>query len=691
MTEFLFKHFQGPQNRGDLVWSHPNRRQIVVIDGVSGANPEKARALCLQWLQQQSANAMLRTELVVRSLDNLLRDNGAQAVFGMATHRQNNTVIVDIVGNLRIYELTPHQPVKSLRERDVSQPEQVLGQNSPLNPHRYQITLSYDTKYVFSSDGLNHAKMLEQLRFEQLEHNVRESLHVVREEDDWSAVIFPVDLSTEQADDESWLEALIGEPSADVAEHAVHKELARQAITSSALQGSRVVRNPFFKGAKSTREVDALFVTPLGLFFIEVKGHADDVELYVDSSDRNSMILHDNRSKPPRKIKDANPVRKGLEAIRNYQNALQSVAPELIPEARKTVVICFTSSHADVTCIDGNGASHNLPYHYGEALICDLKSMVPAIIKHAESWAGKKKKPLLSPAQINNICQRFLIDLDTNEVPQMLAPGLILDESKVIAEESTDYFTVLEASHYGDKVWAKRYKNDSFKRLDSGTSIARIAREVPVLQRLGRHRVPGIPYYYWHYHKGDDLIIFLEPGHPTNLLDWLQTNPSRAERLSAIKKLSHILSLISSFKSPAIVLRSINPKNIRISQQNHSCDTLDLQLINFELTQSDDIKTLPITARTQFDRLYQADEVLDSTAAVSQSADVFSFAMICAFILSGASPNKLKLQQKNEFSGLLSRSNLPPEDAELLTKGVHPNARYRPSMASLNKAIKLWS
>ncbi|RAJ92965.1 NERD domain-containing protein kinase family protein [Aliidiomarina maris] len=702
MQDFTFKHYQGPQNRGDLVWAHPNQRQVIVIDGVSGALPEHAAQICRQWLDAQLAGdgntepeqlANLRPEIVISALHQHLLANKAQAVFGMATRRKQQ-VSVDIIGNLRIYEMTPFGKPRSLRQRDTNQPEHALGQTQtggmPI-AERLVIDLNYDRKFLFCSDGLDHQRITDGgLRLQHLEHGVRDTLHELREEEDWSAVVFPVDHRVD-TNSESMAQVIIGEPSTDIAEHAVHQLLAEHVLKEPALQGSKLIRNPFIKGTRSSREIDALFVTPLGLFFIEVKGHAGDVELYVDSTDRNSLYLYDRNNPATPRVADSNPIHKCQEAIRDYQKGLSEQASEYHDlRARKSVVVCFTSTQAQVACIDRDAVRHALPYRQGEVVICDLKSLVQSILNEAKQWCGKRLKPQVSREEIDKICMGFQQPAAVAEGPQKLLPGLEFDANALIAEESTDYFKVYRARHYQDEVWAKRYISDSFKQLDGGAAQARIAREIPVLQRLGRHRVAGIPYYYWHYSQGADLIVFLEPGHPTNLLSWLEQGerPQRHARISVIQQLASTLHDIAQFQAPSIVLRSINPKNIRLACTPHK---VDIQLINFELIQSDDIKTLPVTARTHFDRLYQAAEVLDASAAVTSKADVYSFAMVCALVLGGKPPNKVQLQQRQGFRALLAACALPESDAALLTAALHPNPQQRPDMARIYQQVSQWT
>lgn len=686
MDSLIFKHFIGDFNRGDMVWSHPSQQQIVLMDGVSGALPETAVELCLNWLKEQPENRLLRSEVVIDELNRVLKSHNTQAVFCLATVKKSSEVIVDVIGNIRVYILKRYQTAQSLRDKDTIHPTEVLGQELTPIPARLKLLLSYDTKYLICSDGLSHSKILESdLKLPDLERNVKSTLEALQDEEDWSAVVFPVDKASGAIASSRIKEVLVGDPSTDAAEHEVHEQLAQQIFEQPALRGAKLVRNPFFKSKNSSREVDALLVSPLGLFFIEIKGHEGDVDLYVDSSDRNSMVLWNETTTPATKVHDANPVRKGIEAIRSFQRDLAVAADEVIPEARKTVVICFTSSHGKTTCIDGAGEQHALPYSYGEVLITDIPNLVSSILQRAKSWAGKRLKPLLSDEQIQKIANRFAYHPETTiNSPDYLLPGLTVNLTDEISDESSDYFKVYTASHYGDDVWAKRYIDDAFKRLDQGASAERVAREIPVLQRLGRHRVEGIPYYYWHYHSGDDLIIFLEPGYPTTLIDWLNNSPVRVSRIAVIKQLLVTLTQISAFSAPPIVLRSVNPRNIRISPNN------SVQLINFELVQSDDLKTLPVNARTQFDRLYQASEVLDASASVSSKADVYSAAMVVAYVLGGHVPQKVRLQQSNGFDSLLTQNNLPKQDSGLLKQALHENPQQRPSMDVLNERISQW-
>ncbi|MCK7460410.1 NERD domain-containing protein kinase family protein [Idiomarina aminovorans] len=686
MNSLVFKHFIGSFNRGDMVWSHPSQRQLVLLDGVSGALPEHAVKLCREWLQEQPENRLFRPEVIIDELNALLAKHKCQAAFCLATVKKTNEVIVDIIGNIRVYELKRYQPAESLRDKDMIHPTEVLGQALTPIPSRLCLPLSYDTKYLICSDGLSHTKIIDNgLRLDDIERNVKSKLDALKEENDWSAIVFPVDSTNEFSDSRHVDEVIIGDPSTDAAERQVHQQLAQQIMANPVLKGAKLVRNPFFKGKNSSREVDALLISPIGIFFIEVKGHEGDVELYVDSSERKSMVLWDRTTKPATKVRDANPVRKGIEAIRTFQHDLANSAGELIPEARKTVVICFTSSHGQATCIDGAGKRYPLPYSYGEAVVTDAHNLVSAIISRAKSWVGKRLKPLLSDEQIQKIADRFTHQREeTENNPGYLLPGLTVDLTQEISGESSDYFKIYEASHYDDEVWAKRYIDDAFKRLDQGASAERVAREIPVLQRLGRHRVEGIPYYYWHYQNGNDLIIFLEPGYPTTLIDWLKKSPTREACIAILQQLLATLTQISEFSAPPIVLRSVNPRNIRLSSNN------SVQLINFELVQSDDLKTLPINARTQFDRLYQSAEVLDASASVSGKADVYSVAMVIAYVLSGDVPKKVRLQQGRGFANLLEQTGLPEQDSDLLKKALHENPQQRPSMHVLNERIRQW-
>ncbi|WP_290653964.1 NERD domain-containing protein [Idiomarina sp.] len=687
MSSLIFKQFIGDRNRGDLIWTHPSQKQFLLLDGVSSSLPEKAVKLCEQWLSAQPKSRLLRSEQIIEELNQLLFKNGAQAVFCLATVKKTNEVVADIVGNIRVYALKRYKNAESLREQDMIHPTHVLGQCSLPTPARLRLPLdSYDQKYLLCTDGLSHRKILDSgLKISHIEQNVKANLDALKEEDDWGAVVFPIDDTTTPIDDELIDEVLIGDPSNDIAEHQVHQLIAKEINESTALSGAKLVRNPFFKSKNSSREVDALLICPLGLFFIEIKGHEGDIDLYVDSSDRKSMLLWDKTTTPPTVTRDANPVTKGIEAIRSFQRDLADAAGNLIPEARKTVVVCFTSSHGQATCIDGNETRHSLPYQYGEAVVTDLPNLVEALLKRAKTWAGKRLKPLLDTEQIQQIADRFSCQPGNDfNTPQYLLPGLNMDLDCELSEESSDYFKIYKADHYGDEVWAKRYIDDAFKRLDNGAAAARVAREIPVLQRLGRHRVNGIPYYYWHYQNGKDLIIFLEPGYPTTLMDWLTKEPNRAERLAVIKQLLATLTRISQFTAPPIILRSINPKNIRLSPAN------DVQLINFELVQADDLKTLPINARTGFDRDYQATEVLDASASVSVKADVFSAAMIIAYVLGGSPREKVSLQQRHGFASLLAKWNLPEKDGIILKQGLHENPRQRPSMSELNERVRQW-
>ncbi|WP_372997118.1 protein kinase domain-containing protein [Marinobacter sp.] len=681
-----FLEARGSLNEGDATFIHPSGRQAILLDGVSGANPGRARQLCLNWLEANAGEHPTAPAAIFEGLHERLAASDCQAVGAVVT-RTGQRFQVDYVGNIRLYAFSDNQPVRLLLDEALSQPEQTLGQPRVPVPETRLVDLQPDTNFLLTSDGIDHQKVTESgLNASDFRGaSLYQQLAPMARENDWSALLFPV---AEQAElvRKEWPY----NPFEGVQEERYHERTGLQAIADAlfaerTMAGFRIIPSPAITSKNSSRCLDGLLVCPLGIFPLELKDYYGDITLHLGKDQRESLVISHNGKQQ----KTTNPVVKVREAIRPFSMipALQSIQEV---RARRMGIVVFTHPAGKVTCLGMDNTPCPLPWQDGEVLICQPASIAQGIKAYAREYTGKKFRPQLSEADIDQIC-RGLLNVDSAPARNPVGGGFNVDYEHPLVSESSPYYTVYPATLDGDELWAKEFRLSSLSGVSRAEELSRIGREARVLHRLSRRRIPGIPYFYETRSAPDSLLVFVEPGAPLTLETWIVGNPTRKARLKLLDALAGMLAAIAELR-PAVVHRAITPRNIRVQKDGSP------QLINFELCQTDTLATLLVDARQTFNQSYQAPEVNQAGKRLTPATDVYSF-MLCVYFamtgrhLIGQEARAFKAQKIRPgfYRNLVSDMGLPAQAAPLWQKALHDTAAERPNFAEIRQELHRWS
>lgn len=677
----IFTEVTGPKNQGDATFIHPSAAQAFLIDPVSGADPALARSLCLEWLRDNAGERLLQPNNVIEELHGLLQAHGTQAVLAIITQHRGRFRI-DCVGNARLYTLRENLRPELKWGRVDSQPTQVLGQASQPQPEYGQLDLGETEQLLLCSDGLDHEQVVQS---DMAPHHLaagqlRMMLKDLARESDWSAILFPVEARQDYVNHQWPYNPFRGPQEERIHERRGLSRIAEALFADPAFNGFLILPCPAMVRANSSRLFDGLLLSPLGAFPLELKDYHGEVELRLGRNPGRSMVMYDQG----KETRDTSPIDKLRDGLRRFSELgpLKSVQAD----ARRAGIVVFTHPDVQVSCVDLDNNRHSLPYQDGEVLVTRPGDLTSIVRRYAKKYCGKKMRPVMTPEQIEAIAGELL---DDRPRPGAVDPGggYAIDYDQPLEHESTGYYRVYPADLDGDAVWAKTFSLSSLSGVDRNHELQRIGREARVLHKLSRRRIPGVPYFYEARATDDALYVFVEPGQPQTLENWIAQEPTREQRWQVLHSLADILQAIARLQPP-VIHRAINPRNVRVFEDNRA------QLINFELCQSDTLATLLVDARRSFQQEYQAPEVNETGKQLTPAADVFSFLLCVYYTLTGEPLQTQKLassmRRESYAFKLVAAMGLPESAADLWRRGLHRSPAQRPEIEEILTVMQEW-
>jgi Serine/threonine protein kinase len=682
--ELHYKNISGKDSVGDFTWIHQSGKQAVLIDMVSSGPVQSGLEAIKLWLAEQQTEDIFSAVELLKALHHLLAEHQAQAACAVLTSLPNYQYECYSVGNLRSYRVDDH--VQAIDEQSFEvQPSQALGQAYLPSPKRQVFDDAGDALFLLTSDGLNDGRLRQlQLSAAKLKSgNLYQTFLPAVQEQDWSILMFPM-TRTQTFIDTQWpYNPFVGPQEEREHERRGLQELATALFAIPQFNGFRIVSCPPLLTANSSRLFDGLLVYPFGVMPLELKDHHGEITLKVDS--RTGMQVVNELGSH----KFANPVHKLREGLRPFADL--ALLKPLDPMLKNAAAVVFTSPKAEVTCLY-NGETFDIPFSQaGEVMVSSTATFTSMLHQHCKTRFGKKLAARLSEADINLLVAQ-LID---QKIPVSSDDYIWLDDyqcgTQPLQSESTDYYQVYPGKDFDTPIWVKAFQFDHLSSVHRQSEMQMIGREARILNRLGK--TTGVQYCYGKHATDDKLYIFLEAAPEQNLASWLQSNPSRSERLKLLLDICQILFEIQQLQEPAVIHRAINPNNIRVK-----ADGTPL-LINFELCQFESVATLPITARRTFEQKYQAPEVNQPGQTLTFSADIYSVGLLMCLLLSGSLPfnqsakELLATGRRPAFWGNLCQSlgiEVNPINIEFCQRILHNTPEYRPNIAQTIEAVKSW-
>lgn len=683
--ELVFKDIRGKKNVGDLTWIHSSGKQSIIVDMVSGSDVELGLNLINNYLHENQNENVFDASKLIASLNLIFIQNHVQAVIGVIT-KINNILLFNVVGNLRLYKVKDSITVSKFINLE-NQPTSVIGYDENLPVNHFQIEIEDNELYVLTTDGVSiDLAHNSNLRYTSFQSGSLHSLFLPYVKDqDWSVLVFPLSKLRSFSDDSWPYNPFIGTQEDRPHERRGLSEIATELFNSKHFEGFRIVSSPPILKKESSLLFDGLIVHPFGVLPIELKDHHGEIVISMDSKSRESFFVKNDIGNS----QFTNPVHKMRDGLRIFGD-LQALGT-LIHESKRNGLIVFTSSLVDVKCLY-RGKEWDTPFiEAGEVIVAKTDNLVEALLRLYKRTSGKKLKPKLSDADINRIV-KSLTDLKPSFDGEKVLIGDYECSTSQIVNESSDYYQIFQAWSYDEPLWAKCFTFDQLGSLERQAEIQSLGREAQTLNRLGRHRIPGIQYCYGKEVSAEKLYVFLESAPEQDLQDWLDLEPSRNQKIEMLINIAKILKGIQSAGGQQkIIHRAINPHNIRVDELGAPV------LINFELCQIETVATLPINARRTFEHKYQADEVNSPGKELTYSADIYSLGLIAVEMLTEELPFKespkeilMKGRRRGFWPSLCQNMGIPGQDVEFIQRILHLNEGCRPNIDLVIETFKEW-
>lgn len=630
--QLIFKEFLprnlSMENRADRIWIHPNGRTVVLLDGVSGCcDPVAAVEKCTDYLVGIESNPgrLDPSELLLALHANISSQPDHMSV-AACVHFENEKAVCAWVGNPRLYLVTD-ESITSLLGEPLNQPTQVLGMQGKIVPMEVSFFIPAGGICLLTSDGMGHQAIQDRKIEIQGAHSNRDWQTIGEEsavDDDWSLVVFPIEQSF-NFEKNSWpYNPFLGTQEEREHEKRGLAQLADALFADGDFDGFRIVGGTRFARGKSSRLLDGILVSPWGVVCLELKDH--DGQVILPLAGGREMKISDGQSHHI----ETNPVPKLTEALRPFSSF--DLGCDIRTELRNIGAVVFTHRNAQVTCQLPDGTESPPPLSHAEIIITSPEAFPRQLKKYVKDIVGKRAKAPLEREQIKSICECLLgqASLGLKLTGEFRKIDRFVIGNKPNEAESTDYYEVYDGrfANRDRKVWVKKFPRAHLARgIQSQVEESRL-REIEAL--LPFHGEGGIQQYLGKDLAEDGLFVILEHIEGLRLDQWLETQPSREERLDLLKQLVQILMLLNEEQ---IVHRALSPLAVRIRASN--CQPV---LVNFELCQMEMVSTLPLNGRRLFDIQYVAKEVHTLGAQVSPASDIYSFGKIVCFTLAGKLP-----------------------------------------------------
>ena len=689
LKDLTFRQIAGERHSVNSLFIHPSGMQAIVVNGIPNTDDDVAEKECYEWLQASAdPDTLFDHEVLFNDLHQWLQSMELQATAAMVS-QVGKTFEISWVGNYTAAEVTEtyRRPNQLVAQTDV--PQTVLGVGSmPRVTHKKRSSTG-NNGFILYGQGLDRERLsrvsmsLSQIR----QGDIGEELSRYATNDSWSAIVFPIGTIADLSDPNWPYDPFIGKQEPRTWERSGLRKIATALFGAKDFEGFRILEGPHVQGPGpySSRTIDALLICPYGVFLLSLKDHLSPVEIHLGRDQRQSMVVKGRGRSRDRM--ETNPVIVLREAIRPFASEIRPIVERVLGRGANlhcTGMVVFTNDNADVMIVERNGAQNRLPYRDGDVTILRPTSL-PRVIRRDSARGGSR----LAGRHMRGLASG-LFDVPGSAEAQQPVSDFSIDFEKKLELESTDYFNVYQADQSGDRVWAKEFKLSSLGALTKQDEFSQIAREVRVVQQLNRRRTPGVQFMYGQEESADALYIFVEPAHQMTLEGWIDSRPSREDRLAMLVKLADIVGHLSDLPDP-VIHRAINPRNIRISGEG------DPQLINFELCQRTTIMTLPVNARRTFDEQYQPPEVSEHGRQLTPATDVFSYMLCAYFTLCGRLPFENSIAELQTASARprywrsqMAELGLPSSEGELWRGALHPNVRYRPTIEEVEKAVQTW-
>ena len=688
IEDVVFAQFSGPQRSENSLYIHPSGTQAIVIDGAPGAYRDAAEEFCYEWLKENEHSQPFEHNGLLRTLHESLKSMDLRASVAIVT-QVDDKFQVTAVGSYFVVKVHPSHRALSI---PIIGEREHLGSATPPPSKEGELQLDGNSAFILCTLELNRVKMRDsKITLDEVKRgDFGDRLSEFRLSGQWTALVFPIGGITNFENPDWPYHPFVGVPEESPHERLGLSRIADALFDAPDFYGFKILEAPHIITKNSSRMLDALLICPYGVFPIELKHLYGDVEIRL--GERRDGLRRNLDGRPRR---DDNPEMKLRENLRPFGNVPRGDPLQAIDrDDRRTGLLVFTNENCETTCVARNGRRYGLPHREGDVIICSPSNIVAAIFEIKQSQGRMGKIPELStPERIDTLIGRLMHSVDDDETPQQPTDAFQIDFGNKLESESTDYFAVYSGTHEGDYIWVKEYKHTVLSGLSQEEEFARIGREVSILQRLNRRRIPGVRYVYGQETSANTLYVFLEPAHSLNLANWIRSDPPRADRLEMLRVIASILAFIGGLEEP-VIHRAVNPRNIRVGEAG------EYQLINFELSQRESLATLSLDARRTFYEMYQAPEVSQHGKQLTPAADVYSFMLCAYFTLAGELPfarssielSTLSKSNRRAFwPRQMEKLGLAQTESSLWMRALHVNARDRPTMNEIKDALETWS
>lgn len=663
---------------GDIVWIATNGLRAVLIDLVSSSYSPDTVEKITEFLNQ--CDTRIKADELLRKLHVFLQSHGSQAVAAVVDWQQE-TFCCHWVGNPRLYKLTAEN-IESLLGQPEIHPMTTLGMQNEPEPKSASFNYCSNSVYWLTSDGLD-VQALENSRqafAADSEQQWRKQCEQCKTDDDWSMVVFPVQLRTDYRKD-SWPY----DPFVGAQEEREHEKRGLSAIADALFadpefSGFKIVGSGAIGRANSTRLVDGYLISPWGIVLLELKDHSVPVELKLSAQ---RMLV----GPPELRHDEKNPVNNVTEAVRSFST--WELGVEVDGPLRRIAAVVFTNPLAEVTCIKQTGETCALPCRQGEVLICTPGTLAQQLKGFVRSFVGKRKPAPLSIEQIERVVASLRGDkpeLEYQVVHKRQVAGYSM-EPEPIAAESTGYYQVYQGYSLatGRPVWIKCFALSALSRESLERHAQNLGREAEALGELSTSELmPRVQRYLGSEKTDEEVIVVLEQVSGLRLDEWLQNNPERSLRICLLKELAKTLAAMAEFN---FVHRALSPHNIRVQGEATPV------VINFEMCRMEHLATLPISGRHAMDRRFIAEETNQAGARVFPASDTFSFGRLVCLVLTNElhaetyAELKMVARNKQFWTKMEQQAGVPANDLRRL---LAPSPMQRPVGQELLEMVNQW-
>lgn len=685
----FFKSFisKNQKTNGDTIWFSECGNLAILIDAVSiSNNPYLTTKEIVSYLNEnESILKNLSTSSILININQLLFNINSDLLASICVIKQNgNTIIFSSIGNSQLLEVKKNY-VNFILE-SFNQPEHIVGHDINLIVKENIINLNNNSVYILASDGLSFKDICFETMSNLKTNNDWEIYaNNNKREDDWCFCVFPFEKQLSY-ENHTWpYFPFVGRQEKYEQEKEGLSEIADSLFKDPDFEGFKILGGADISVKNTFRKMDGILISPYGVVLLELKDWRGNITIPIEGS-RSLMYANDNGEEKS----ETSPIFKINEAMDEFTG--WSIFSNIrLPEKRIAAII-FTHENVNINCVNSSGNVVNDIYKVGYTIISKTCDLAEILKKYWQKDISNGKKYKLSLSQINEICDNYLVPINSTEnaITKIAIKGgkyqFILNDLN--EDFSTDYYKLYKGydTRKNSLVWIKEYELTTISKGSLEDEANRIQREVEALQYLSKS--DNIQDF-----KGDDLIdtklyIILEYIDGMILEEYLEKSSSQLDKLNIIYE---IILILKELEKENIVHRSINPKNIII--KNNSTPVL----INFELCKLDFLPTLPPRGRRLLDSAYEAREInINTSGDITISSDIFSVGQLICKMLKGSllfsnSAQRAKITRDKNWSQELVKDCKLPNYASAQLKSILSNDPVsRPTVDEFIEYIKQW-